>query len=357
MSKKIKVTPALLRDQAVKLTALGDRMDDVYGKSVVAISLIDQALDGKFANNMQFTAKKLTENLSTFSKVMYKGANVAQNAADTFENADLALAKLNLEALKELFGITADSASVNNNMDDIENAQKKRVDVDDYCSTASDGEYARLCKLSYDALKKDDPKKAFVELLNNDKYLSDQDPMKYITEDQVMLLESPSGFSAFVITDGDTSFVVFAGTNGDAGDFIADAQLTLGQASLQSTEANLIVSELAKRCDNIVVTGHSLGGYLATSVTLFNDKVSKCVAFDPPGRRDEVFHNLTNSSRVDNIKTYEAKGSAISAVGTAIGDVETLEVEQNGSFLTYNHGIKQICDALNKKGQIKSAWE
>ena len=87
---------------------------------------------------------------------------------------------------------------------------------------------------------------------------------------------------------------------------------------------------------------------MATAVALRNDSVSKCIAFDPPGRYDTLLQNTFNSEQANKITTYEANGSLISgAVGLGVGNVVDLDVKENGGCIDHNHGIAQIIEALN----------
>lgn len=211
----------------------------------------------------------------------------------------------------------------------------------------TDAEYAELCYVSYQALKnKKDPCKAFADMIKESEYIRNDSSLKNITADQVRLIDNPSGLQCFIITEGDKAVVVFVGTNGDVGDYIADATLTVTATPVQTLEARNIINTLEDHYEQIVVTGHSLGGHLATDVALRNSEVTKCVAFDPPGRYDAPIQNAFNKENTSKLKTYEACGSAISSVGYETGDVDRLEVEKNGSFLTQNHSIEKIRDKL-----------
>ena len=131
----------------------------------------------------------------------------------------------------------------------------------------------------------------------------------------------------------------------------------MGKASTQSAQANALVASLSQSHSNIVVTGHSLGGYLATSAALFNSKVSECVAFDPPGRKDLLFQNILNSQQVSKIRTYEAVGSPVScdALGhQGVGDVRKINVSSEGNIA--NHLVGHICDALGGDQMIWASW-
>jgi len=211
--------------------------------------------------------------------------------------------------------------------------------------------------LTYEALKnkKAGPGQAFVDMIQNSNYITDDSSLKNIAANQIRVIDKPSGLQCFVITEGDKAVVVFAGTNGDVGDYIADARLTAGGAPLQTQQARSLINQLEKQYGEIVVTGHSLGGHLATDVALRNSKVTKCVAFDPPGRYDALIQNSLNRDNVSKLTTYEANGSLISAVGLETGNVERLTVKETGNVVTHNHSIKEIRNALHIKEPSSAA--
>lgn len=226
--------------------------------------------------------------------------------------------------------------------------------TDEFVRRAKNGEYANLCQLWYDALgeKEKNPETAFVELI--EQRLPEGHPLTKATSEQIVAINY-AGLDAVVVGDGNTAIVIFAGTDASSiDDLLADGAILVGAQSLQEELAVILVDALSKRYSDIVVTGHSLGGYLATAVTLKNDSVSKCIAFDPPGRYDAWFQEIFNSEQADKITTYEAKGSIISEVGFGVGDVIDLRVEENGSFLGHNHGIKEISDAVSTEGRGSS---
>ena len=210
--------------------------------------------------------------------------------------------------------------------------------------------YAELCNLAYGAAKdKKDPSAAFAEAIRNSKYIPDDSQLKYITASQVSYYTSPSGLACFVIGDGENATVIFVGTNGVM-DLVADAQLTFSVTSAQVQEARYLMEQVTKKYDNVVVTGHSLGGHLATDVTLNNKKVDQCIAFEAPGRYDLLYHQLFNEEQHSKIKTYNASGSIISSVGGVAGDEVNLDVDPSGKWvIDRNHSIKNVRNKLSEE--------
>ena len=234
-----------------------------------------------------------------------------------------------------------------------------RVQMQYYNSRVSDTELLKLTDLAYTADKaRGNRAEVYAKLLNI--RLPDNDPLKKISTDQITYVHDDlTGFSAFVISDGTSATVVFLGTNlaRDIGDVIADAQLFLGITSAQADEANRLIDILSHSHSNIVVTGHSLGGYLATSATLHNEGVDRCVVFDPPGRWGDLFPAKDFSrSRASKVTTYENKNSKISWVGSGVGKVVTIELDDE-KWYDLNHGSNKMLDEMEKiYGTVNSFW-
>ena len=207
--------------------------------------------------------------------------------------------------------------------------------------------YAELCNLAYDAAKsKKDPCAAFADKIRNSGYIPENSSLKYISEHQVSYHKSPSGFTCFVIRDGENAIVVFLGTN-DAADLLADGTLAVGLTPIQTLEARHLTKQITEQYKNVVVTGHSLGGHLATDVTLNNKDVDSCIAFEAPGRYDGLYQMFFNQEQNAKIKTYNANGSIISAVGGAAGNEERVDVKFNSTLGNdLNHSIKEVRNAL-----------
>lgn len=210
--------------------------------------------------------------------------------------------------------------------------------------------YAEICSLAYSAEKdKKDPGARLAKMIRESDYIPDNSPLKDITDDQVSFYESSSGFACFVIRDGESAIVVFLGTDPASwGDLAADGTLFFGFTPIQTLEARFLTKQITERYENVVVTGHSLGGHLATDVTLNNKDVDRCVAFEAPGRYDAKLQGWFNKEQYSKITTYNAKGSIISsAVGSTAGKEHKVDVKLNGEMvIDVNHSIKEVRNAL-----------
>ena len=180
--------------------------------------------------------------------------------------------------------------------------------------------------------------------------------------------------------DSENAIVLFAGTNGgDINDILTDAGITAdGSPGLkyisgfnhivhpvenlltesQFEAANHLLDDLSAKYSNISVAGYSLGGHLAADVTLNHTSISECVTFDPPGRGDTWLRTTFDpGDRVSKITNYVAGGSAVSAVGTHIGEVHYVDVDFNMAGPFPNHGIAQIADSIAGNKIADSAGE
>lgn len=348
MPNKVSITPSELVTQSNRLANLSNQLDEITLKANKSLSLIEHALSSKFSSNMGNKGKTLLKNLNSLKSSLMIGSNVAKKSAGTFETVDRQLAKLYKEDVSSRQGTTAKMDSVST----------KPVDMNYYMQNVTDAEYAKLCLIWYGVDKKGGSVELFLDRIKDE--LPQNDPLATLTYDQVRVVKKGSGLSAVVITDAaGNAIVIFNGTDvfGDAGDDITDLKLAVGQGSKQSSQANELIFELAQNgYHNVVVTGHSLGGYLATSTALHNGNVSKCVAFDPPGRYDAKEWNRYPETK-SRITTYEAIGSTVSGVGGAIGNKVPLNVKPNGkTIFDKNHGLSEIYDELGGKKKMTKSW-
>lgn len=231
--------------------------------------------------------------------------------------------------------------------------------MDYYLRNVSDAEYALLCHYWSQAAESQNPLETFCDKLQN---LPENDPIRELSTAQMNCVNSADGFSALTIKDNNgNALVIFAGTNAP-NDYLADVSIFFGIGSSQSKKAISLINDLSKECKNIVVTGHSLGGYLATSSTLKNQGVTRCVAFDSPGRNDVKWQELTNEQAVSKVTTYVAGNSEVSSLNEPVGNTIYLNkdiLEQNeitviGPIKVHNHKIDKISDALG--GVDENTW-
>lgn len=361
-----------------KVKAIAGEMIDINNRYKDDFSAVEQAIN-RLKTDWQQPQKVSSAAFACFDEIKAKffepsiteRRELAQFLCDAvgigYEEAENTNKKL-LEGLFEVGGVAASTAMYTNasRTSNMLNEDYKFVDVKKYSNVASHAEYARLCSIVNNLFDNEYPtKNNFITAIKGDDYFSDNDPIKHIKEDQIKIIDEGSGFGAIVIEDGESAMVIFAATNFGAEnkrDMIVDVStdLSMNIWSLQSAQAKDLVNDLSKKYDNIVVTGHSLGGFLATEVALKNEAVSKCITFDPPGRRyDAAIQEIFNSDRTSVITSYEAEGSFISSniVGHDVGNVISVPVRPSGDFvIDKNHKIEYLCDALGGKKSMMESW-
>ncbi|MEO6420632.1 MAG: Mbeg1-like protein [Polyangiaceae bacterium] len=137
------------------------------------------------------------------------------------------------------------------------------------------------------------------------------------------LNDTSSGFTAAVYTDGQGNYVVaFAGTD-DGHDVVTDVKQALGFNTAQYNEA----AALAKKAklaygDNLVFTGHSLGGSLAATAALASN--GPAVTFNAVGVSDNTIRGLgldPAAARAQaangQIRSYHVDGEIASSTANA----------------------------------------
>ena len=114
-----------------------------------------------------------------------------------------------------------------------------------------------------------------------------------------------NGFYAATFQNTATGEVVIAyrGTNGPF-DAVADIQLVAGQVPQQFNDAKVYYQAVADQygAANVSVTGHSLGGAMASFVAANPDVTTTATAFNAPGVADVV--SPGNYTNVTNYNTF-----------------------------------------------------
>lgn len=111
--------------------------------------------------------------------------------------------------------------------------------------------------------------------------------------DPEMLEDPETGFRAAIYTDGDGRYVLaFAGTDAkEVPDWLANFGQGLGFDTDQYAQAELLATRAEQAFgDNLVVTGHSLGGGLAATAALATD--SAAVTFNAAGLHGNTIRDL-----------------------------------------------------------------
>lgn len=344
--QKVKITTEDLLAQSNEMMTLQNEYSGLFSGVSSELNKVNCNWSANLAHNFLGKIVCSSNIFLKITKDLINAANAAKMSAETFEAIDRELAKMygNDELSNKLKKETTTSDTV------------EPVDMNYYMQNVTDAEYARLCGMWSSVSNKKDPRKAFIKKLQE---LPENDPLRSVKPENLLIYnDNDSGFSAVAIIGDDRkdALVIFAGTNEDMGDYAADVSLVFNASSVQSEQAIYFVDQVSQMCSNVQVTGWSLGGYLATSATLKNSSVSRCVAFDPPGRYDTIQQALTNSSRTSKVTTYEAHLSPVSKVGIGVGKVKHLKVKINWCGPALNHGIEEISNALGGESAINKSW-
>ena len=137
--------------------------------------------------------------------------------------------------------------------------------------------------------------------------------------DPASLENADTGFRAGVYTDGNGQYVLaYAGSN-DVQDWITNARQGLGWDDKQYDQAVQLARDAQQAFgENVVITGHSLGGGLAATAALATDTTA--VTFNASGVHDETLRNLgldpaavKNDAENGQIRRYNVGGEILTA--------------------------------------------
>lgn len=101
MGDRIKITTDELRFQGQELGNLADEYEALYNKANESIKKMKNASSAKLAANLLGKTTQLTLYFSCLTATLRKGAQVANQCADNFENTDSALRKLYSDTLSD----------------------------------------------------------------------------------------------------------------------------------------------------------------------------------------------------------------------------------------------------------------
>jgi hypothetical protein len=137
--------------------------------------------------------------------------------------------------------------------------------------------------------------------------------------DPKSLENSDTGFRAGIYSDGNGKYVVaYAGSN-DLQDWINNARQGIGWDSKQYDQAVQLARDAQQAFgENMVITGHSLGGGLAAAAALATDTTA--VTFNAAGVHDDTLRGLgldpgavKNDAENGQIRRYNVGGEVLTA--------------------------------------------
>ena len=245
--------------------------------------------------------------------------------------------------------------------------QKKAEEWGRAPGTISDAEYAFLCNATNIASHEKKPsamRKAFLKELRK---LPEGHPLRDLDPSQISAYQV-FGVEAIIIRlDKNNAIVAFAGTD-DALDLATDVGIAAPTPSVfrlgteyQKLLADTVIKRLEKDgVKNIQVTGHSLGGYLATDTGMKHESVQECVTFDAPKHTysEANRHRENTYEQEDKYRNYIPNDSVVNKAGTyQPGTTTEVEVQDNWAGPLPNHQIKRIYeDGMGGMDEINSQW-
>lgn len=355
MGNRITITPERVRDVASDMKDDCLLMSDITILSSQAAELIRDGARNSVFGNVDGKTKALISRMKEFNEQIDGTADLLKFAADNFENVDKCILAGSIERAIKL------QESVNRNT----------TDLGEWNSHAPDAEYAVLSSIVSDVVtgkdSNEEAKRKFLEEIA--KRTPENDPIRFLNPNNVNVIQSPDGFGAVVITDDNgNATVIYAGTN-DGVDILTDTKIAAGEWSTQLIQAQELTRRLSEKYSNITVTGHSLGGYLATESAISNSNVKKCVNFDSPGRDGVIVGNLEEifgHAKVPNedvITSYVTQG-LINKGGLNVGDVHKVDVPwEFGQLFGGNvakglgHDINDMYDRIGGYDSLKNTWD
>ena len=172
----------------------------------------------------------------------------------------------------------------------------------------------------------------------------------------------PSGFSAVLLQSVQSGQKVLAirGTD-DAPDYVTDfVDIFAGQLrdmpqyiALEAFHQQLVSTGKLTSTEPIIVTGHSLGGFLAQAFTANHaDVVSAAYTYNAPGFGGAIqqlveFFGITDATNANSkiINLHATDGTSMTAgLGVMLGSVQQVHIEVGSAI--QNHSIIALTDAL-----------
>lgn len=166
--------------------------------------------------------------------------------------------------------------------------------------------------------------------LGRDKYKSPDGWEPLLNAKKAAFVGLESGFKASTYINGKRLAVVFQGTDPDqAVDWTTDFFTLKGVKTAQYQEALFYVGKIVEQQSasnyDIVMTGHSLGGGLATYAALYYDKPA--IVFNAAPIGSELLNDIQNlNERKSRVKNIDMKGDVVSGFGGQSGPIYVLEI-------------------------------
>ena len=179
---------------------------------------------------------------------------------------------------------------------------------------------------------------------------------------KIRRLAEASGFDFGILKDGKDTVIAMRGSE-EMEDFVADKKLAFGEADQQNFWAEKLVREVLDRTEgNVILTGHSLGGYeaVAAAIKVNSDRITGVYTYNSPGFRkpilngfekkalDSVKNKTTNINDTADIVHHNGQqvGKSIRVVNSA-GVLDDLkQLRPWASKIKYNHSIDTLIERM-----------
>ena len=365
MEGYLKVSPEKLRTTSSEFASEGTVVSSLTQQMMNIVTGLATAWEGEASSAYINKFKQLQEDINQINKMIQEHVSDLDEMAKNYETGEQknteAAGALPGDVIKDLFSAVgksrvgaASDEKVEVCYDNVSSRDFSGWGVKD--GSIRPGEYAYLTKFATNASSGKNTTE-MEEMFKN--AVKAEMPINHPLQDLNIKAIKKDGMDAFVIeVDSDHAIVVFAGTNtsNDLSDVGADIGLFLNSGPLginplnlginkQIDAANDLISNLEKKYKNIDVTGYSLGGHLATDVTLKHDSISSCVTIDPPGRGDASYRKYFDDvfkERSKKITNYCNEGSWVSWDGEQVGKTINVHVKDNYDAVFKNHDIDHM---------------
>jgi hypothetical protein len=174
--------------------------------------------------------------------------------------------------------------------------------------------------------------------------------------------DATSGFRAAVFSDGETYVLAFGGTERETRDWLTNLGQAVGLNTAQFGQAACFAKECKMNFgENLVMTGHSLGGGLAAIGAAVTN--SPAVTFNPSGLHDNTLKRLgidptafREAAEQGLIRKYVVRGEILDRLQTALpvphAPGHRIEVDGGGRNTFSKHRIGVAIEGVD--AQLKS---
>ena len=194
------------------------------------------------------------------------------------------------------------------------------------------------------------------------KYAYDTSEPGYQEFYKIRNLSQASGFDFKIFKDGKDTVIAIRGTD-EMEDAFVDGKLFLGKTDPQNFWAETLLKTVLDKTDgNIILTGHSLGGYQAVNaaIRVNDDRITEVYTYNSPGFQSSLINgfpqNSVNSIKNKTVNVNDTR-DPVHHVGQQIG--KTVNVINSAGFIDdlvqlipfyqikHNHSIDTLINRMD----------